>query len=184
MTLAGRVPAERSRTQRGRLSQRTAQVIRSTTASARQRFTATPTVPTTRGGRGAPQDRSCKPCRDHDTSDTKSTMPDIRTIPMRATVASAAAQSSEITRNDTPLLAAMNPKLGGNLMVTSRRARSKHRRVLAELDDHLLEDIGLTRADVEQELKKPLWRPSHGSPSTSATSARAASRISCRLRAW
>ena len=80
---------------------------------------------------------------------------------MRVTVASAAAQSSEITRNDTPLLAAMNPKPGDNLMVTSRRAGSKHRRVLAELDDHLLEDIGLTRADMEQELKKPLWRPSH-----------------------
>ena len=75
-------------------------------------------------------------------------------------------------------------KLIGNLMMTSKRARSVHRRVLAELDDHMLQDIGLTRADVERELRKPLWHPSPGSPSASATSARAASRISCRLRLW
>jgi len=39
------------------------------------------------------------------------------------------------------------------------QARSTHRRVLAELDDHLLRDIGLTRADVQRELAKPFWRP-------------------------
>jgi len=41
-------------------------------------------------------------------------------------------------------------------MVISGQASSADRRVLAQLDDHLLEDIGLTRADVERELKKPL----------------------------
>jgi uncharacterized protein YjiS (DUF1127 family) len=32
------------------------------------------------------------------------------------------------------------------------------RHALARLDDHMLRDIGLTRADVERELIKPFWR--------------------------
>jgi uncharacterized protein YjiS (DUF1127 family) len=42
------------------------------------------------------------------------------------------------------------------LSVWRRRAAS--RRALAELDDYLLHDIGLTRADAEQELTKPFWQ--------------------------
>jgi uncharacterized protein YjiS (DUF1127 family) len=37
--------------------------------------------------------------------------------------------------------------------------RARGRRALAYLDDHLLRDIGLTRADVERESMKPFWRP-------------------------
>lgn len=37
------------------------------------------------------------------------------------------------------------------------RARQRHR--LGEMDDHLLRDIGLSRADLEQEVAKPFWRP-------------------------
>ncbi|MFO1070559.1 MAG: DUF1127 domain-containing protein [Geminicoccaceae bacterium] len=33
------------------------------------------------------------------------------------------------------------------------------RRDLAQLSDHMLHDIGLTRADVERELAQPLWQP-------------------------
>ncbi len=35
--------------------------------------------------------------------------------------------------------------------------RMAERYTLAELDDFLLEDIGLTRADVARELRKPFW---------------------------
>jgi len=37
--------------------------------------------------------------------------------------------------------------------------RSRQRRRLAELSDYMLRDIGLTRADVAGETRKPFWRP-------------------------
>jgi uncharacterized protein YjiS (DUF1127 family) len=37
--------------------------------------------------------------------------------------------------------------------------RASERRHLAELDDHLLRDIGLNPADVEAVTTKPFWRP-------------------------
>ena len=37
--------------------------------------------------------------------------------------------------------------------------RSRQRRHLAGLSDHMLRDIGLSRADVWQECEKPFWRP-------------------------
>lgn len=36
--------------------------------------------------------------------------------------------------------------------------RSRQRRHLAMLSDHMLKDIGLTRADVEAETSKPFWQ--------------------------
>jgi uncharacterized protein YjiS (DUF1127 family) len=36
--------------------------------------------------------------------------------------------------------------------------RSRQRRQLAELDDYMLRDVGLTRADVASELRKPFWQ--------------------------
>jgi uncharacterized protein YjiS (DUF1127 family) len=36
--------------------------------------------------------------------------------------------------------------------------RAAERRRLSELDDHLLRDIGLNRADVEAVATKPFWR--------------------------
>lgn len=41
--------------------------------------------------------------------------------------------------------------------VSRATARYRQRRRLAELDDHLLSDIGLTRGDVEQECAKRFW---------------------------
>lgn len=35
--------------------------------------------------------------------------------------------------------------------------RRRERRTLARLDDHMLRDIGLTRATVTQESTKPFW---------------------------
>jgi uncharacterized protein YjiS (DUF1127 family) len=36
--------------------------------------------------------------------------------------------------------------------------RARQRRRLGEMDDHLLRDIGLSRADLEYESSKPFWR--------------------------
>jgi uncharacterized protein YjiS (DUF1127 family) len=36
--------------------------------------------------------------------------------------------------------------------------RSRERSVLRALDDHMLRDVGLTRADVYREVSKPFWR--------------------------
>ena len=37
--------------------------------------------------------------------------------------------------------------------------RAAERRHLAALDDHLLKDIGLNRADIDAVTTKPFWRP-------------------------
>jgi uncharacterized protein YjiS (DUF1127 family) len=36
--------------------------------------------------------------------------------------------------------------------------RARDRRALAGLDNHMLRDIGLSRADLEAEVVKPFWR--------------------------
>lgn len=38
------------------------------------------------------------------------------------------------------------------------QARAAERHQLAEMSDHLLKDMGLTRADVSRECAKPFWR--------------------------
>lgn len=43
-------------------------------------------------------------------------------------------------------------------LVSLWQTRASQRRRLSELPDHLLQDIGITRADVEQEAAKPFWR--------------------------
>lgn len=43
--------------------------------------------------------------------------------------------------------------------VLTWQERGRQRRQLMRLDDHLLRDIGLTRADVAAEWEKPFWRP-------------------------
>jgi uncharacterized protein YjiS (DUF1127 family) len=37
--------------------------------------------------------------------------------------------------------------------------RSRQRRALAELDDYLLRDIGLTRDEAQRECANPFWKP-------------------------
>lgn len=37
--------------------------------------------------------------------------------------------------------------------------QARQRRHLAELDDRLLRDIGISRVEVEAELSRPFWRP-------------------------
>lgn len=43
-------------------------------------------------------------------------------------------------------------------IVLDWRERGRSRRVLATLDDHLLRDVGLSRADAWQESRKPFWK--------------------------
>jgi uncharacterized protein YjiS (DUF1127 family) len=43
-------------------------------------------------------------------------------------------------------------------IVTFWSDRARQRRVLAELDDHLLDDVGITRAQALEERRKPFWR--------------------------
>jgi uncharacterized protein YjiS (DUF1127 family) len=45
------------------------------------------------------------------------------------------------------------------MMLATWLQRRRSRLELAGLDDHLLRDVGLTRADVLHEASKPFWRP-------------------------
>ncbi len=47
-------------------------------------------------------------------------------------------------------------RLAETVAVGIERRRQRH--ALARLDDRMLRDIGLTSADVEGELSKPLWK--------------------------
>jgi uncharacterized protein YjiS (DUF1127 family) len=38
------------------------------------------------------------------------------------------------------------------------RHRARERRMLGAFDDHMLKDIGLSRADIESEVSRPFWR--------------------------
>jgi len=38
------------------------------------------------------------------------------------------------------------------------RQRARERRMLGTFDDHMLKDIGLSRADIEEEVSRPFWR--------------------------
>nr|WP_255552327.1 DUF1127 domain-containing protein [Maritimibacter dapengensis] len=42
-------------------------------------------------------------------------------------------------------------------LVARARAARRERRALAKLDDHLLDDIGLTRRAAWSEAKRPFW---------------------------
>ena len=43
-------------------------------------------------------------------------------------------------------------------MVSNWHDRVKYRRELSELDDHMLQDLGLDRQTVDHEVHKPFWR--------------------------
>lgn len=48
---------------------------------------------------------------------------------------------------------------GGANAVSASMDRGRQRRRLAELDDYLLRDIGVTRAEARRECAKPFWKP-------------------------
>ena len=37
--------------------------------------------------------------------------------------------------------------------------RARQRRTLAEMPDHMLKDLGISRSDAQYEAGKPFWRP-------------------------
>lgn len=43
-------------------------------------------------------------------------------------------------------------------LIATWRSRHQDRLILQRLDDHMLADIGLSRADAETEIDKPFWR--------------------------
>jgi uncharacterized protein YjiS (DUF1127 family) len=53
-------------------------------------------------------------------------------------------------------LAALPLSLGDTVIGWLERRRE--RRLLHQVSDHLLKDIGVSRADVEREAQKPFWR--------------------------
>jgi len=66
---------------------------------------------------------------------------------------------------DTIQVAAPQPTLGLPPWITAPLRLLRHwleikqqRRRLAQLDDYMLRDIGLTRADVQAEIEKPFWQ--------------------------
>ncbi len=46
----------------------------------------------------------------------------------------------------------------GLIEIRAWRERARKRHLLASLDDRMLRDIGLTRAEVMSEASKPFWR--------------------------
>jgi uncharacterized protein YjiS (DUF1127 family) len=44
-------------------------------------------------------------------------------------------------------------------MLLQFHERARQRQALMALDDRLLKDIGVSRADAEREANKPFWRP-------------------------
>ncbi|GHF56554.1 DUF1127 domain-containing protein [Seohaeicola zhoushanensis] len=71
-----------------------------------------------------------------------------------------------LTQPSLALLAA-SPRLPVIAMVALRFAgavtqwdqRSRTRRALSSLDDHMLRDIGVTHAQARKEAKRPFWQP-------------------------
>jgi uncharacterized protein YjiS (DUF1127 family) len=71
------------------------------------------------------------------------------TIQMRSTQAARCARDASWARRVEGLV---------TLLLTWQQ-RARDRRQLESLSDHMLRDIGLTRADVFAEASKPFWRP-------------------------
>ena len=50
--------------------------------------------------------------------------------------------------------------LGAGLrLVLEWERRARERKTLAEMTDHMLKDLGITRSDAVRESEKPFWRP-------------------------
>lgn len=67
-------------------------------------------------------------------------------------------QHSECVGRDDPV--AMLKKRLGNLvtLIACWRARAVQRRQLLDLDAHLLEDVGISRAEALEHGQRPFWR--------------------------
>ena len=54
------------------------------------------------------------------------------------------------------LIQAAAARVFGTLLLWQRRANERH--ALAHLDDRMRRDLGLSRAEIARELRKPFWR--------------------------
>ena len=52
----------------------------------------------------------------------------------------------------------INPFAAAWILIACWIGRARQRRALAELDDKMLQDIGITRYDAARECGKPFWR--------------------------
>jgi uncharacterized protein YjiS (DUF1127 family) len=52
----------------------------------------------------------------------------------------------------------IHPLAAAYLLVATWIGRVRQRNALADLDDHMLQDIGITRYDAARECGKPFWR--------------------------
>jgi uncharacterized protein YjiS (DUF1127 family) len=78
------------------------------------------------------------------------------TIQARAAQAARRSSAGGLTRQDRSW--ARRIRRAADLLLTWQQ-RARDRRQLQSLSDHMLRDIGLTRADVFAEASKPFWRP-------------------------
>lgn len=72
--------------------------------------------------------------------------------PVTAPVAATAAAGTPVIRGVKALVVVIAD------LVMTWHERHCQRRHLSGLDDRLLKDIGLSRADIESEVRKPFWR--------------------------
>jgi len=63
------------------------------------------------------------------------------------------------SRPADPVRAAWEAAFAAIDTVLCWQERARQRRQLLEMDDRLLSDIGVTRAEAEAEFEKPFWRP-------------------------
>jgi uncharacterized protein YjiS (DUF1127 family) len=78
------------------------------------------------------------------------------TIQARAAQAARRSSPGGLTRQDWSW--ARRIRRAADLLLTWQQ-RARDRRQLQSLSDHMLRDIGLTRADAWAESDKPFWRP-------------------------
>jgi uncharacterized protein YjiS (DUF1127 family) len=70
----------------------------------------------------------------------------------------AASYATLAGRMSSPRLPGLSVARAADVLLTWVE-RTRQRRRLGQLSNHMLKDIGLSRADVEIEAAKPFWRP-------------------------
>ncbi|MEM0937031.1 MAG: DUF1127 domain-containing protein [Pseudomonadota bacterium] len=65
------------------------------------------------------------------------------------------------TKSNTPHILAGLPALSLRFLAPLRLGQilsvARQRKQLAELDDRMLRDVGLTKSDVQREVERPVW---------------------------
>ncbi len=77
--------------------------------------------------------------------------------PMHEAITSRSLYRAVSPRSKPTLISTMIRGIGATL--ESWRERRAQRARLAHLNDRMLQDVGITRRQVEKEIRKPFWRP-------------------------